>query len=922
MKFLCASVCLLAWMSSGVSAGCPLTVPPLVYVARQPFAQDHHNTGTEFAAGDVSCHNVRPGAAIRRLDGTNVTTLLDCPKGVIRDLEVSWDARMLLFSMRREPWENFAVWEMNADGSGLRRVTDGAGADIDPCYLPDGRIVFVSTRDTKFCGCNWHLQGNLFRVDEDGSHLRQLGRNNLYESRPSVLPDGRVIYDRWNYVDRHFGCSFGLWTMFPDGRTQALFYGENAWKPGAIFDARAIPTTGTTGVSPVAGQDRVVCVFGACHDRPWGALVALDRRKGLDGMAPILKSFPADITNRVLYTADYGDGRNPYHSCESYIDSFRDLPVKYADPYPLDADRVLVARTIDLRKSEKTAIYLCSWSTGTETFIHAEERLACFDPLPLVPRTRPPAVPDAVDDTQKTGVFYLADVYHGTGMERVKRGTVKWLRIVEAPPKRDRSDQFWNTDTTHRPAVNYNCTNTKRVLGVVPVAEDGSAIFEVEAGKFVYFQALDEKGMMVQSMRNGTTLQPGERASCVGCHEDRLEAPPPIKDAAARGRRPDIPSLPAGESVHNFSYCHEIQPIWNRHCLSCHDLPTGGQTPTAEGQTPMAGGQSPQEGGQAPKTGGQTPTAAQKAIVLAGDLGIVFNTSYMALRAKSPFRWYPPKEGMPKELLKPVDDGPPEVLPAYAWGSHASRLVDMLDAGHHGVKLDARERAKIVEWIDLNTPYYPVYETAFPDRPYGRSPLTNEQVAELVKLTGDRQSIVPKKMWDRPDRTRLLGTGVNFTRPELSPCLKGVTGENREKALALIRAGAATLREYGRPDMLDGPRGRRETELLRLAPAEGPLEQAREIRYDLGFVRQVTAVDLVAPKGGLPQTVDVLVDGGKVAAKGVALPRVTPGNAFTLTFPKVATKTVVIHIPGSEGGIAAVRVRIPTFAGHLILREQ
>jgi len=856
---------------------------PLVYVARQTFAPDHHNTGTEFAAGDVSCHNVRPGAAIRRLDGTNVTTLLDCPKGVIRDLEVSFDARKLLFSMRRETWENFAVWEMNADGTGLRRVTDGAGADIDPCYLPDGRIVFSSTRDVKYCGCNWHLQGNLFRVDADGSHLRQLGRNNLYESRPSVLGDGRIIYDRWNYVDRHFGCSFGLWTMFPDGRTQALSYGENAWRPGAIFDARAFPG-GPSG--------RIVCVFGACHDRPWGALVALDRRRGLDGIEPILKSFPADITNRVVYAAKYGDGRTPGHPCESFIDSFRDLPVKYSDPYPLDADRVLVSRTVDLKKDERTAIYLCSFKTGEETLVW-QERLGCFDPMPLVPRPRPPVIPEAVDDTKTTGVFYLSDVYRGTGMERVKRGTVRWLRIVEAPPKRDRSDQFWNTDTTHRPAVNYNCTNTKRVLGVVPVAADGSAVFEVEAGRFVYFQALDEKGMLVQSMRNGTTLQPGERASCTGCHESRLEAPPAVRDASALGRRPDVPALPKGETVRDFSYCREIQPVWNRRCLACHDLP-------AEGAE---------------------PTAAQRAIVLAGDLGIVFNTSYMALRAKIPFRWYPPKEGEPKELLKPVDDGPPEVLPAYAWGSHMSRLVDLLDAGHHGVRLEPGERAKIVEWIDLNTPYYPVYETAFPDRPYGRSPLTNEQVAELVKVTGDTASIVPKTMWARPDRTRVLGTGVNFTRPELSPCLKGVTGANRARALEIIRAGAASLREYGRPDMDGAPAGRRETELLRLKPTEGPLERAREIRYDLGFARPVAGVDLVAPSGGLPKAVDILADGGRFVAKGVALPCVDVGRAFTCKFPKVTARTLTVRLAGADGGIAAVRVRVPTFAGHLLLRE-
>ena len=859
-------------------------LPPIVYVARWQYAVDHHNTGTDFTAGDVSCHNVRPGAAIRRLDGTNVTTLLDCQQGVIRDLEVSWDARKLLFSMRRTPPENFSVWEMDVDGSGLKQLTDGTGADIDPCYLPDGRIVFSSTRDMKYCGCNWHLQGNLFRIDADGSNLRQLGRNNLYESRPSVLPDGRIIYDRWNYVDRHFGCSFGLWTMFPDGRSQALFYGENAWAPGAIFDARALP-----GGHP----ERVVCIFGACHDRPWGALVSLDRRKGLDGMTPVMYSFPRDITNRICVVTSLGKGREPRHPCERFIDTFRSLPFKYEDPFPLDEDRVLYARTLTkAKKSEQTGIFLCSLANGTETLIHKEATLGCFDPMPLMPRTKPPALVDAVDYTKKTGVFYLADVYHGTGMESVPRGTIKALRIVEAPPKRGRSDNFWNTDTTHRPAVNYNCTNTKRVLGLVPVEADGSALFEVEAGLFVYFQALDADGKMVQSMRNGTTLQPGEHASCVGCHEDRLEATPPPKDASARHHAPHVPRLQDDEESRPFSYVRDVQPIWNRNCLKCHDYGKSGE----------------------------------KAVNLAPDLGIVFNTSYMSLRAKIALRWYPDAPGQAKELLKPVDDGPPDVLPAYAWGSHRSRLVDMLDAGHHGVSLTKSERGKIIEWIDLNMPYYPTYETAFPERPYGRSPLTFPEAQDLVKITGDHQSIIADSIWKRVDETRRLGTGVNFTRPELSPCLAGISADRRERALEIIRLGTEHLREYGRPDLGDGTLVRYETGLRRVVPVQGGLSGVSEIVFDLGRKYDITALDFVSVRSTdahLPKKVDVIGEDGNVVARNLVVPNACGGNVSTVPFRKIRAKRIGGRIADSDGWqLAAVRVRVPTFAGHLILREE
>ena len=214
----------------------------IAYVTRQQYAPDHHNTGTDFTVGEVSHRNLRQGAAIRTVDFARnglTATLLEAPQGLIRDLEVSHDGTRLLFAMRRNAAENFRIFEMHADGSGLRQLTDRAdAADMDPVYLPDGRIVFSSTRDLKYCGCNQHIMANLFVMNADGSDIRQLGRSTLYESRPSVLADGRILYDRWEYVDRHFGPSFGLWTMLPDVRNPALFYGNNARSPGAIFDAR------------------------------------------------------------------------------------------------------------------------------------------------------------------------------------------------------------------------------------------------------------------------------------------------------------------------------------------------------------------------------------------------------------------------------------------------------------------------------------------------------------------------------------------------------------------------------------------------------------------------------------------------------------------------------------------------------------
>lgn len=770
-------VCVVAVLAKTAVAAEPLH-PALrqrkvVYVVRPQYPKDHHNTGTDFARGEVSEKNAPLGSAIRTVDfanGGKTATLLERPQGLIRDLEVSYDGAKLLFAMRQTRDENFHLFEINADGSGLKQLTSQAdAADMDPAYLPDGRIVFSSTRDPKYCGCNRHVQANLFAMNADGTNIRQLGRNTLYESRPSVLPDGRMIYDRWEYVDRHYGPSFGLWTMLPDGRNPALFYGNNAWSPGAIFDARALPKAGGG-----FHADRVVCVFGSCHERPWGAVVILDRRLGLDGMKPLLRTWPKDLSPYLTYTADYGDGRALQHPMEGRIDTFGQqwrpgsgLALKYEDPFPLDETHLLCSRMVE-QGNERTGIFLLDADDGGETLLLTDGP-GCFDPMPLGPRDRPPALPDQVDLSQQTGTFYVTDIYRGTGMERVPRGTIKTLRVVEAPAKRFWTQPSWWMDTSQYPAVNYNCTSTKRILGDVPVEADGSVYFEMPAERFVFFQALDQDGQMVQSMRSGTSLQRGERAGCTGCHESRYDSQPPPTGALPLALR-RVPSAlkPWYGSERDFNYLTELQPVFDAHCVRCHD--------------------SGKEG--------------EKALNLCGDLGMVFNVSYVEIRRRSPLRWYPDQPGQKKELVKPVDDGPPEVLPPYSWGACRSRLVDVLRAGHHGMRLPPEALARIVTWIDLNTPYYGAYSSNFPTNPYGRCPLTFAQTDRLDELTGKGPSV---KSSGGPLRVGpAAATGINFTRPELSPCLSYFADKNSPEyaeAFALIREGRRVLFETTREDM-------------------------------------------------------------------------------------------------------------------------
>jgi len=736
----------------------------LVYVMRQQYAPDHHNTGTDYTLGEVSANRVRLGSAVRTVDladGGKTETLLELPQGLVRDLEVSFDGSRLLFAMRRGLAENFHVFEMAADGSGLTQLTFSEDAvDMDPAYLPDGRIVFSSTRDAKYCGCNQHIMANLFAMNADGTNIRQLGRNTLYESRPSVLPDGRIVYDRWEYVDRHFGPSFGLWTMMPDGRTPVLYYGNNAWSPGAIFDARALPKADGGFYT-----ERVVCTFGSCHDRPWGAIVILDRRRGLDGMEPLLRTWPGDLTPNLTRRAEYRDGRDLRHPCAGLIDTFNALPLKYEDPYPLDETHLLCVRMVE-PASERTGIFLLDAASGSETLLHADGP-GCFDPQPLKPRARPPVIPGQVDLSATSGTFYVTDIYRGTGMERVPRGTIKTLRVVEAPAKRYWTGPLWEADTLQRPAMNYNCTSSKRILGDVPVEADGSVSFEMPAERFVFFQALDKDGLMVQSMRSGTSLQPGEHAGCTGCHESRYDSQPPLTGVLplALRRAPSV-LKPWYGPERDFNYLAEVQPVFDAHCVTCHDYGKEGE----------------------------------KTLNLCGDLGIVFNTSFMEIRKRAPLRWYPDKPGQKKELIKPVDDGPPEVLPPYAWGACRSRMVDVIRSGHHGVKLSAEAFARIVTWIDLNAPYYGVYSSNFPDNPYGRCPLTFAQIERLAALTGAGVAVRAKGAVDGPE----AATGINFTRPDRSSCLTGFSDKTDLKyveALALIAEGRRALYDTTRADM-------------------------------------------------------------------------------------------------------------------------
>ena len=736
----------------------------IVYVTRAQYARDHHNTATIFQCGEINQNSYRTQGALKALDPKTGAVRVIVPEVVertVRDPEVDYDRRRIVFSMRKGKADDYHLYSVNADGTGLAQLTREKGvSDIDPVWLPDGDILFSSTRNPKYCMCNRHIMANLYRMKPDGANIHQIGVSTLFEGHSSVLPDGRILYDRWEYVDRNFGDAQGLWVCNPDGTRHAIYWGNNTTSPGGVINARAIDPNDSS---------KVIAVLGSCHDRPWGALGIIDRTKGVDGKEPVLRTWPDWYRDRI-----HAGGKEDF-------DSSRGIRLKYADPFPLDAEHFIAVRMIG--RGEETALVYLDLH-GNEVVFHAEAP-GCHSPIVLRPSKKP-----VVQSEQRTfasptapGLFYVQNIYVGTHMKGVAPGSVKAIRVVESPEKRSWTrPRGWFGHGEEAAAMNWHSFENKRILGTVPVEADGSAYFEVPANTFVYFQALDAEGKMVQSMRSGAYLQPGEKYGCVGCHENRVgEAAPVTAKPLAMQRAPskldgsyNLAGLEKGTPPHFYSFQREVQPVFTAKCVSCHDY----------------------------------GKKAGEKFNLSGDKGAFFCTSYVDLWALG--------------YVKCVGGGPASIQPAYSWGSHASDLTRKL-YGHGKVTLTDEERDRIITWMDVNAPYYPQYECAYPDNPGGRMPLTFAEKERIEKLCGRGIS--------NSNRARQREQ-LNFDRPECSRILKGANGKPAyDEALALIRLGAKRLRAKPRCDM-EG-----------FVPCAA--DQAREVRYQRRLAAERRAYEAI-----------------------------------------------------------------------------
>lgn len=704
----------------------------ILYVERHQYASDHHNTATIFQYGEINQNSFSQGGAIKiyDVDSGKTRTLINTDTGNLRDPEISFDGRRVIFSMRMNKEDDYHIYEIGIDGSNLKQLTSAKGvSDIDPLYLPDGGIVFTSTRQPKYCMCNRHIMGNLFRMESDGANITQIGVSTLFEGHSTMLNDGRILYDRWEYVDRNFGDAQGLWTVNPDGTKHSIYYGNNTASPGAVIDGRQIP-----------GTDLVLCIFSSCHDRPWGSLAIIDRKKGVDGKEPVVKIYPEEALNLVA---------NGDLDTFKWVQSFR-----YEDPFPMNKEWFLVSRTLykypewnNHSCGYKQGIFLVGMDGSEELLIEGERSV--FDPHIVESSAKPVTLPMMRNFTSDKGQFYVVNVYEGTHMQGIEKGVAKWLRVIESPEKRSWTHGGWSGQGEQAPALNWHSFENKQILGEVPIEEDGSVNFMVPAGKHVYFQLLDKDKKMIQSMRSGVSLMPGEVNGCVGCHEDRISIlmPTPKRPIALTKKPVELEKF-MGMEPFKFSFMEHVQPIMDRRCVKCHDF----------------------------------DKKDRQKVVLAKDKNQFFNAAYINLYVN--------------KVVGLIGGGPADIQQPYSWGSHNSRLSQIIEGDHHGVKLTQKEKEWLYAWMDLNGVYYPVYESAFDNTLSGRSPLTYAEIDCLSELTG-------VNLRSLNTHTRTLQAQISFDRPAESPILDGIRNDKSkyDVALALIELGSERLRNTPRGDI-------------------------------------------------------------------------------------------------------------------------
>ncbi len=596
----------------------------------------------------------------------------DLSHGAFISLDLDFDARTILFAFSEcavpavptdytpkddlfTPESTYHIFRAPVDGSELVQLTDGPVNDFDPCWLPDGRVCFVSERRGGFlrCGVRPNPTYTLHGMRSDGSDIIPLSYHETHEWHPSVNQDGMIVYSRWDYVDRDSDIAHHLWLTYPDGRDPRSMHGNypkiRESRPWMELSIRAVPNS-----------QKYVAVATPHHGQNYGSIVLIDLDQPDDGAMAQIK--------RVTPDAAFPESETlPGVACETHGGRNNRQWEVYGTPWPLSDDYYLCVYD---RGQKNYGLYLVD-AFGNRELLYRDPEIACLDPIPFRARTRPPVLPSKTlaheNPPPRTGYLAVMNIYESE-LPWPEGAEITALRVIQLYPK--------TTPVQDDPNIGIGVDSLARgVLGVAPVEKDGSVYCEVPAGVPIYFQALDRHGKAIQSMRSDTYVHPGEMLSCVGCHENKHRASfNALQQTPTAMRRPPSTLQPDVEGSNPLLYPRLVQPVLDRHCVACHE-----------------------EKEEAPELNGD----------MFADWG--WSQSYHTLSALA---WA--KHGGNGALKR---NGTSYSIPGEI-GARASALLRMLEAGHHDVTLPEEDLHRLTLWLDCNSVFYGAYHD-LPDQARG-----------------------------------------------------------------------------------------------------------------------------------------------------------------------------------------------------------
>jgi hypothetical protein len=578
--------------------------------------------------------------------------IIEDSRGVLRDPCPSYDGKTLVYAHSKDN-NGYHICDMNLETGATRQLTDDIDgkipvSDFEPCVLPTGDIIFGSSRCFGQVDCNINITSNLYLMNKDGKYLRRIGYDQVHTFCPTMMEDGAVMYTRWEYNDRNVANVFGIFTMYQDGTRQQEYYGNQTSWPATFNQARVIPGTG--------GSMAIATIGG--HQGPYaGDLVRVNisqTRNGLGGVELIAPK-----------RSNSGQGGFAYS-----MDGVPDEDKLFQNPYPLSEDWFLISyrRT----RTSKFSVYLMNIE-GKRELIAWDGSRSVSQPISLMIRNKPPTTAFQADYSKKTASLAVADVYYGMASQGVTKGSVKKIRVCAM--EYHTTPAFGNTGAQSyqmTPVGKFGCSwEAKWIPGEAPVAEDGSAAFEVPPNTPIFLQLIAADGTCVQTMRSWMTLMPGERFDCVGCHENKCEAAP-SRDPSKTTPEPLQPFWDVPQEVGSFYYPEVIQPILNTHCAKsgCHD--NTHKMPLTDD------------------------------LVWSNDLSDADNNG--AYRD-----WTRSYIGLFEHISVNAIFGGAEGIRPKSLGSSRSNVITKLKGGHNNVNLSQEEMEKLCAWIDLSGPHSGTY---------------------------------------------------------------------------------------------------------------------------------------------------------------------------------------------------------------------